>query len=382
MQRLNYTLFVLLLLSIVFSCTRTNLNYTQNGNWASRTTFGGGSGNGIGVGFAASFVIGNNAYMGTGVNPQFPGSKLSAMWEYTPGAIPANVPDGLDSPAAQGVWTAIANFPGAPRSNAVGFTAGGLGYIGTGLANDGVTIYPDFYSYNPGSGSWTQVDSISDASGSHPRFDAAAFGFDSVGYVLTGTDGFNYFQDVWKFSPATGQWTKLADYPGNKRSGAVTFVYNGQGYFLTGHTPSTKWASGGLAFDFWRFNPNSVNPDITWVRLRDIFNTSPGTYDDGYSNIIRQNGSAFVILGTANGDKGYITNGANTGSIINFTWEYDFLSDTWTEKAPFKGTLRTGAVGFAVQNRGFVGTGLNAGAQVAYTDFFEFFPNQVYNPYD
>ena len=67
MKVINYTLFVLLLVSIVFSCTRTNLNYTQNGNWASRTTFGGG--NGIGVGYAASFVIGNNAYVATGVNP-------------------------------------------------------------------------------------------------------------------------------------------------------------------------------------------------------------------------------------------------------------------------------------------------------------------------
>ena len=94
--------------SIVFSCTRTNLNYTENGNWASRTTFGGG--NGIGVGYAASFVIGNNAYVATGVNPQFPAQKLQAMWMYSPGAIPKGA-DGVDSPAAQGVWTAIANFP-------------------------------------------------------------------------------------------------------------------------------------------------------------------------------------------------------------------------------------------------------------------------------
>jgi hypothetical protein len=380
MQRINYTLFVLLLLSIVFSCTRTNLNYTQNGNWASRTTFGGA--NGIGVGYAACFVIGNNAYMGTGVNPQFPAGKLAAMWEYTPGAIPTNVTDGLDSPAAQGTWTAIANFPGLARSNAIGFAAGGLGYIGTGLGNDGVTIYSDFYAYNPASGTWTPAGSISDGNGSYPRYDATSFSFDSVGYVLTGTDGFNYMGDVWKFTAATGLWTKAPPFPGNNRSGAVTFIYGGQGYILTGHTPNTKWASGGLAYDFWRFNPNSVNPDITWIRLRDIFNTSPGTYDDGYANIIRQNGAAFVILGTANGDKGYVTCGATASTDINFSWEYDFLSDTWTEKAPFKGTSRTGAVGFSVQNRGFVVAGLNAGAQTSYTDCYEFFPNQVYNPYD
>jgi N-acetylneuraminic acid mutarotase len=137
-----------------------------------------------------------------------------------------------------------------------------------------------------------------------------------------------------------------------------------------------------MAFDYWRFNPNAVNADITWIRLRDIYNTNAGTYDDSYSNIVRSNGAAFVILGTAGGDKAYLTCGANNNTDINFTWEYDFASDTWTQKAPFKGTDRTGAAGFTVQNRGFVTCGLNSGAQASYTDCYEFFPNMVYNPYD
>ncbi|HTR27781.1 MAG TPA: hypothetical protein VMH27_00825 [Puia sp.] len=379
MKRINYILFVLLLVSIVFSCTRTNLDYTQNGNWASRTTFGGT--NGIGVGYAASFVIGNNAYVGTGVNPQFPAQKLQAFWMYTPGTVGTGA-GAVDSPAAQGTWTAIANFPGSPRSNAIGFSAGGQGYVGTGLANDGITVYADFWAFNPGSGTWTQVDSLSDANGSYGRYDAAAFSFDSVGFVMTGTDGFNYFGDVWKFSPATGQWVKQNNFPGNQRSGASTFMYQGQGYIVAGHTPNTRWASSNLAYDFWRFNPNAVNPEITWIRMRDIYNTSAGTYDDGYSNIIRTNGAAFVITGTVGGDKAYITCGANSSTDINFTWEYDLASDTWAQKAPFKGTDRTGAVGLTVQNRGFVTCGLNAGAQASYTDCYEFFPDMVYNPYD
>ena len=77
-----------------------------------------------------------------------------------------------------------------------------------------------------------------------------------------------------------------------------------------------------------------------------------GTYDDGYANIIRTNGAVFVILGTQGGDKAYVTCGANSNSDINFTWEYDFLTDTWEEKAPFKGTDRTGAVGFNVGEQG------------------------------
>src|SRR6202000_2046653 len=115
---------------------------------------------------------------------------------------------------------------------------------------------------------WTEVDSLNDGSKNYPRYDATAFSFDSVGYVLTGTDGFNYFGDVWRFSPATGQWTKELGFPGSPSSGGSTFVYQGQGFILCGHTPDTRWASANLAYDFWRFNPNSVNADITWIRLR------------------------------------------------------------------------------------------------------------------
>jgi N-acetylneuraminic acid mutarotase len=379
MKRVNFTLFVLLVLSIFFGCTKANLNYTQNGNWVSRAGFGGTTG--IAVGNAASFVIGNVAYVGTGVNPQFPSNRQVAMFKYTPSPLAPNAPESVYD-TVEGTWTSVADFTGAPRSNAVGFSVGGLGYIGTGLGNDGVTIYSDFYAFNPNSNSWTEVDSMTDNFGAYPRFDAASFSFDSVAYVLTGTDGFNYFNDVWKFSPATGLWTKQPNMPGNTRSGAVTWIYQNQGFLLTGYTPSSHLSSGNLAYDFWRFNPNSVDSSISWIRLRDIFNTSPGTYDDGYSNIIRKNAAAFVILGTANGDKGYITLGANTSTAVNFTWEYDFNSDTWTEKAPYKGTARTGPVGFTVLNRGFVATGLNTGAQAAYSDCYEFFPNQVYNPND
>jgi hypothetical protein len=381
MKRVNITLFVLLCISIVFSCTKANLNYTQNGNWVSRASYGGI--NAIGIGFAASFVVGNNAYVGTGLNPTAPGTRLVSIFEYTPGAIP-KVTGGYDSAAAAGTWTAVANFPGQPRSNAIGFTIGNIGYIGSGLANDGVTTLADFYSFDPSSGQWTQIDSIHDASGSYPRYDAAAFGFDTVGYVLTGTDGFNYFSDVWKYSPSAGHWISQSHEPGSTRSGAITWIYKGKGYLVTGYTPNTnpRYANANSAIDFWSFNPNAADSNNAWSRLHDIFNTNSGTFDDGYTNIVRKNGAGFVILNTANGDKGYVTLGSTNNTDITFTWEYDFASDVWTEKTPYEGTAREGAAGFTVQNRGFVAAGLNKGSQAAYTDCEEFFPNQVYNQFD
>ena len=88
---------------------------------------------------------------------------------------------------------------------------------------------------------------------------------------------------------------------------------------------------------------------------------------------------------------------SSTGSFnntdITYTWEYDFATDLWTEKTPYEGAARTGAVGFtlvqsvptiagASTTRGFIATGLNQAYTAGFQDLEEFFPNQTYNAYD
>jgi hypothetical protein len=389
MKRINITLFALMLLAILFSCTRANLNYTQNGNWVGRATFAG-----VAMGSGAGFVIGNSAYVGTGINPLTPNSKLTAMFKYTAATIKAT-PYGYDS--AYGSWTNAAAFPGQPRSNAIGFTIGTTGYMGSGLANDNFTALSDFYSFDADANAWTPIDSIPDGTGTYSgRYDAAAFSFQTVGYVLTGRTQYYYLKDVWKYDPSVGHWAPQVYFPGSTRSGASTFNYNNFGYIVAGYTPGSKWASGNYCYDFWKFDPTQTDSTLIWTRLRDVFNTNSGTYDDGYTNIIRTNAVTFTILGQPDGDKGYITLGSTNGSDVTFTWEYDFLSDLWTEKTPYEGTGRTGAFGFSIvsgssgsisngtfaKSRGFVATGLNQGSSAAFSDCEEFFPNQVYNQFD
>jgi len=380
MKRINITLFSLMLVGILFSCTKASLNYTQNGNWVGRATYPGNP-----SGAAASFVIDTSVYIGTGINPQTPAARLTVMYQYTPSNINTASPTGYDS--SNGVWRQILDFPGAPRSNAVGFSIGKVGYIGTGVGNDSRTVYADFWSYDPASKTWNQIDSLHDGTTTFPRKDAVAMGFANTGYVMTGTDLNNFFNDVWKYDPGANQWTKQVYMPGSQRSGAVTWVYNGKGYLMAGRTPGTHWAVNNMCYDFWVFDPNK-NDESAWTRLRDISNTSSSTYDDGYTNIVRELASGFVIKGTANGDKGYITCGAN-GTSYTFTWEYDFASDLWTEKTPFEGGARVNAQGFSITDkqgkvRGFVSTGLPsaAGGGVGFQDIYEFFPDQVYNQFD
>jgi N-acetylneuraminic acid mutarotase len=338
-------------------------------------------------------VINDVAYVGLGINPLSPNARLTSFFKYVPGNINYAKPSGYDSSDAYGTWSQIAPFTGAARSNACAFATEGIGYVGTGVGNDGFTPMADFWSYNPGSNSWSQIDSIHDADTSYPRFDAVAWGFDTTGYVLTGTDNNYYFADVWKYSPATGHWTQMPYMQGNQRSGATVWVYQNKGYIMAGYTPGSVWAANNMAYDFWSFDPHQaeafqLNPKSTnpWTRLRDIYNTNPATYDDGYTNIVRKYGAGFIIPATSNPygntrDKGYITLGQN-GTSIGYTWEYDFATDLWTEKTPYEGTARSGAVGFTLQNRGFVGTGLGTGNTAGFSDIEEFFPNQVYNQFD
>jgi N-acetylneuraminic acid mutarotase len=385
MKQIYISLCLVLPLAILFSCSKGFVNYNQDGNWVGRAPFAG-----IPIGEGASFSINTIGYVGTGINPVTPNQKLTTMYKYTPTQIAPSL-YGYDS--AVGTWAQIASFPGQARSNAVGFTIGSTGYIGSGLANDGVTSLADFYSYNPGANTWSQIDSIHDDSTSYPRFDAVAFGFDTTAYVLTGTNQLYYFSDVWRYSPSTNTWIEQRAFPGSQRSGAVSFVFNGQGYIATGFTPGSKWSIGNYCYDFWLFTPMSDTSTLSWHRLRDIYNTSPQTYDDGYANIIRRNGASFLILGQKDGNKGYISTGSFNNTDITYTWEYDFATDLWTEKTPYEGAARTGAVGFtlvqsvptiagASTTRGFIATGLNQAYTAGFQDLEEFFPNQTYNAYD
>jgi N-acetylneuraminic acid mutarotase len=384
MKRINIALFTLTIMAIFFSCTRTKISTTSaTGLWVSRASLTGIGG----FGAAASFTVNNLAYVGTGLNPQAPSQKLTVLFQYTPATIPATT-EGFDS--AYGSWTQMQAIPGQPRSNAVGFNIGNSGYIGSGLANDGVTALADFYAYNPATNTWSPIDSLHAESMSYPRFDAVAFSFDTTAYVLTGTNGNDYFNDVWRYSPTANTWIQQDNYPGTPRSGAISFVYNNQGYLVTGYTPGDLWAVNHLCYDFWKFTPFNDSATNSWQRLHDIYSTTAASFDNSYTNIIRTKGSGFPILGGQVGDKAYITLGSNNVTDITSTWEYDFTTDLWTAKSSFQGTPRASAVSFALAGtvpttagaaatRGFVATGLNQGASAAFSDCYEFFPNYGQN---
>src|SRR6516164_3169840 len=77
MNRFHISLLSLAFLaSVLYSCSKSNVPYTQNGNWVYRGDF-----NGSARSEAVSFVIGNNAFVGTGIDNNF--TRYNDFWQLT-----------------------------------------------------------------------------------------------------------------------------------------------------------------------------------------------------------------------------------------------------------------------------------------------------------
>jgi N-acetylneuraminic acid mutarotase len=322
-----------------FSCSsKANLSWAQDGNWVQAAAI-----YSYPRGHSSSFVIGNTAYVGLGLNETVRG-RLKDFWAFS-----------LDSG-----WTQKADFPGVPRSNAAGFSLDGFGYVGTGT--DGVNALHDFYQFDPVANTWTVKNSFPGGD----RYDAVGFGVQGKGYIGTGYNTY-WMNDFYQYDPKSDSWARTPGTSGNftKRRGAVAFVYNNRAYIFTGST------SGGMARDAWAFDPSQPAP---WIPLHDITNTDPGSFDDGYTDLQREFASAFV-----NGDHAYLTLGRN-GSMVTSTWVYDFVQDLWTRRTTYPRQPRFGAVAFTIAGESFVGTGYTGSS--TFDDFNRFVPDQAYNPND
>ena len=62
-------------------------------------------------------------------------------------------------------------------------------------------------------------------------------------------------------------------------------------------------------------------------------------------------------VGFSIGSKGYIGTGSDNSGLTKDFWEYDPGLNAWTQMADFGGTARLGAVGFSIGSKGYIGTG-------------------------
>ena len=298
---------IIVIIAMLYGFLCANALYAAD-TWTPKTDF-----EGVARSYAVGFSIGTKGYIGTGFYQDSSSHYCREFWEYDPVA---------------NVWTQKTDFGGTARSGASGFSIGSKGYIGTGF--DGYTYYKDFWEYDPAANTWTQK---ADFGGE--RWGASGFSIGSKGYIGTGSHGYTYYNDFWEYDPAANTWTKKTDFGGGWRYGASGFSIGDKGYIGTGNDSSLAKK------DFWEYNP-VLN---TWTQKADVGGST-----------VRRNAVGFSI-----GTKGYIGTGFNgagySGSYLNDFWEYDQSINTWTQKTDFSGTVRSGAVGFSIGTKGYVGIG-------------------------
>ena len=294
---------------------------TVNAFWSKKANFAGGKRM-----QAVSFSIGNKGYIGTGASGIYANDpKLKDFWEYDP---------------QSNTWTQKADFAGGNRKQAIGFSIGDKGYIGTGL-DENNNRCQDFWEYDPQTNTWTQKADFAGGG----RILAVGFSIGNKGYVGTGL-GVGDNQDFWEYDPELNVWTRKADFLGKIRYQAVGFSIENKGYIGTGRDEKS-WDN-----DFWEYDPDSN----VWTQKADFLGKK-----------------RYQAVGFSIGNKGYIGTGSDgTGGSCQDFWEYNPATNAWAQKAKCIGEDRGAAVGFTIGNKSYVGTGYFY--NILFGDFWEFSP--------
>ncbi|MCB9316652.1 MAG: hypothetical protein H6569_10980 [Lewinellaceae bacterium] len=189
------------------------------------------------------------------------------------------------------------------------------------------------------------------------RTGAVAFILKGKGYIGTGKNLQDplppeYLSDFWEYNPATGSWRQVASIPalgpagtpnnGGGREEAAALAFNNS-TVVGGGTRGVLYLR-----DFWRFTPPAPsNPQDTgsWTLLPALF-PGPG----------RTQAVAFSI-----GDLGYYGTGYNDDpeiGLLDDWWAFDNGTGAWEPRSRFRGPRRRDAMGFALQEKGYLFCGI------------------------
>lgn len=353
MKRVNF--LCLLMLGLFFTACHSSDDTW--GDWSRSYSFSGRPRTG-----AVSFILNGEAYVGLGRNDAIEGldKDLKDFWKF----------DGTK-------WTPVESFPTAEgRYGAVAFVVkeGGreVAYVGTGYHSKSSDeyYYADFYRFDgetwtdPGLSLPKALDRPTENNG---RRYGVAFTLNNKGYVGTGlATGDLVLNDMYCYDPATKQFTN-AGFNGEPRMGAVAFVIGEKAVVCLGSKVAS--GKGSYVYDVKIFDGTK------WTDGKSVKNEDRVNWDNDYDKIARAYAVAFTSTRGDQGNKAYIATGF--GSYQNSCWEYDITKDRWYEVAemPSLMTARGFAVGFTLNEYGYVTTGGSSIRDAIDTDCWKFTPN-------
>lgn len=162
-------------------------------------------------------------------NTSLNSNVLKDCWKYDPG---------LDQ------WTQMPDFPASPRKNSIVFVIDSMAYVG--LGHNGSSYYQDMYSFNMNSHLW---DTIAAYPGNGAR-NVFASSCNGKGYVGGGQRG-TQEDDFYSYDPITNQWTQLNDLTFGNRASGIAFTIADTVYFGLGYNGSVGFT------DLWGYDVNA-----------------------------------------------------------------------------------------------------------------------------
>lgn len=209
---------------------------------------------------ATALQIQETGYFGMGTTAD---STLADFWKY-------NVD--LDS------WSRISDYPGGPNRSVLGFQLLNEGIFGEGFDINPVTYSNTWFSYNPGTGTWTAISPL--PSGMRSYGTAISTGFNAV--VCGGMDQNSVFHNDCYLLDHTKTWHTAGQLPPNGLKGAKGFTLNGNFYLGTGLNDNFTRIS-----DFYK-----LEMPVTNIRESSIF---PNPSKDYFNLISEPNAKVSVF---------------------------------------------------------------------------------------
>jgi N-acetylneuraminic acid mutarotase len=147
-------------------------------------------------------------------------------------------------------------------------------------------------------------------------------------------------------------WTQKANFGGPGRHLPSVAVVGSNAYLCFGSA-----VGNANSADFWKYDANTDS----WNSI----NNFPGTG--------RNHSVAFAIGNNVYVGIGSTFNGSNYTCFNDF-WEYNTITNIWTQKANFGGGFRRSAFGFSINNKGYIGCGIDSNSNLM-SDFWQYDPN-------
>ena len=288
----------------------------------------------------------------------------------------------LESSATQ--WIQRADVPAEGRHRPCGIGFQNRGYMGLGHYNGtGVeTYFNDWWSFDPGTNSWTQKANYP---GNNGIGDLGTHCWTYSNYIYVGLGEVQHRQ-LFRFNPTSNTWEQMTSAPSGINfqdtqemvvdDGAYFMnLYNGDLYYYD--NASDNWSMVGTTgmpmgytYSAFTYNDNIfIKADYEMY----MFETATGIW---YQVISAGSFPGFAIRGSAEFFlDGYFYvvcgHGPTTSEITSEVWKFDPTTYQWTQLEDFPGSSRRYLKSFVIGNKAYIYCGTNG---TNFKDLWEFAP--------